>query len=120
MGGLFGELRPLDNVLDHFLLLPPLLVVAPPHGPLVFAFETKMSAGLAPRFSFVAFLPPQSTCEATWQESVNLNPAYCGVSTNLSVSDDAFLFVFVLNRLCLVQTCLLTTCPSKATWSWAL
>lgn len=57
MRGLFCEFRSLDNVLDHLLLLPPLLIVAPPHRPLVFAFESKMSAGLATRFSFIALLP---------------------------------------------------------------
>lgn len=57
MRGLFREFRALDDVLDHFLLLPPLLIVAPPHRSLVFAFESKMSAGLASGFSFIALLP---------------------------------------------------------------
>lgn len=77
MGGLFGEFGSLNDVLDHLLLLPPLLIIAPPHGPFVFALESQMSAGLASGFSFVALLPSQPACEAAWQESVKLNPAYC-------------------------------------------
>lgn len=56
MRSLLGEFRSLDNVLDHFLLLPPLLIVAPPHRSLVLAFKSKVSASLASGFSFIALL----------------------------------------------------------------
>jgi hypothetical protein len=57
LGALLVELGALDDVLDHLLLIPPLLVVAPPHWSLVFALETKMFAGAAGRLAFIALLP---------------------------------------------------------------
>jgi len=64
MSGFFGELRSLDDVFDHFFLLTALLVVAPPHRALVFAFQAQMSAGFAAWFALVAFLSSQSAREA--------------------------------------------------------
>jgi hypothetical protein len=56
MGSLLGELGPLDDVLDVLLLISPLLVVAPPHWPLVFALESEMSARFATWLSFITLL----------------------------------------------------------------
>jgi hypothetical protein len=53
---LLGELRLFDDGLDVLLLGLPLFIVAPPHGPLVFALETKVFAGLAHWLAFVTFL----------------------------------------------------------------
>ena len=44
---LLVELCALDNVLDDFFLGPPLLIVAPPHRPLVFALKTQVFASAA-------------------------------------------------------------------------
>ena len=52
------ELRALDNVLDDFFLVSPLLVVAPPHWSLVFALQAKMFAGAAGRLALVTLLAP--------------------------------------------------------------
>ena len=60
-----GELRPLDDGLDVFLLILPVLIIAPPHRSLVLAVETQVFASLAGRLSFIALLSSQSTCEAT-------------------------------------------------------
>ena len=54
---LLVELGALDDVLNHLLLVSPLLIVAPPHWSLVFALETEMFAGAAGRLSFIALLP---------------------------------------------------------------
>jgi hypothetical protein len=53
---LLVELGALDDVLDDLLLVPPLLVVAPPHGSLVFTLETKVFACAARRLSLIALL----------------------------------------------------------------
>ena len=66
LGRLLGKLSPLDNVLDYFLLLTPLLAVAPPHWPLVVAPEAEVLACLASGFAFLALFPPQSASKATW------------------------------------------------------
>lgn len=44
---LLGKLLLLDRILDHFLLLSPLLSIAPPHRSLVIALQSKMSACFA-------------------------------------------------------------------------
>jgi len=62
---LLGELRPLDDGLDVFLLILPVLIIAPPHWSLVFAVETQVFASLAGGLAFIALLSSQSTCEAT-------------------------------------------------------
>ena len=54
---LLVELCALDDVLDDFLLVSPLLVVAPPHWSLVFTLETKMFACAARRLSLITLLP---------------------------------------------------------------
>lgn len=64
MSCLFGQLGSLNDALDHFLLLPSLLVVTPPHRALVFALQSQMSASFAAGFALIAFLPSQSACEA--------------------------------------------------------
>jgi hypothetical protein len=52
-------------------LRPPLFIVTPPHWPLVFALETKVSASTARRFSFITLLPSQATCEAPCKAPVS-------------------------------------------------
>lgn len=64
-----GELGALDNGLDVLLLLLALLIVAPPHGSLVITLQAEMLAGLAGRVAFVALLPSQTTCEATYEKA---------------------------------------------------
>jgi hypothetical protein len=54
---LLVELCALDDVLDDFLLVASLLVVAPPHWSLVFALQTEMFACATGRFSLIALLP---------------------------------------------------------------
>ena len=53
---LLGQLCPSDDSLDDLLLLPSLLVVTPPHRPLVFTLETKVLARLARRLALVTLL----------------------------------------------------------------
>ena len=55
---LLRHLRSLDDVLDHLLLLSPLLAITPPHGTLVVASQTKVFACLASRLAFLTLLPP--------------------------------------------------------------
>lgn len=69
MRGLFVELGALDDVLYSLLLVPSLLVVAPPHWSLVFARKAQMSASFATRFALIALLPSQSACEAACEAS---------------------------------------------------
>ena len=54
---LIVEFCALDDVLDDFLLVSSLLVVAPPHWSLVFALQTEMFACATGRFSLIALLP---------------------------------------------------------------
>lgn len=68
---LLVEFGALDDVFDDFFLRPPLFIVTPPHWPLVFALETKVSASTARRFSFITLLPSQATCEAPCKASVS-------------------------------------------------
>ncbi|KAL2287257.1 hypothetical protein FJTKL_05762 [Diaporthe vaccinii] len=62
--GLLGQLLPLDDHLDVVLVFSSCIVVAPPHGSLVFADETEMLARRAYGGAFVAFLPSQSASVA--------------------------------------------------------
>lgn len=55
---LFIELGALNDVLDDFFLISPLLVVTPPHWSLVFALQTEMFAGAAGRLALVTLLAP--------------------------------------------------------------
>ena len=62
--GLLVQLCALNNVLDDFLLVSSLLVVAPPYWSLVFTFKTEMFAGTTRVLTLVALLPSQTACEA--------------------------------------------------------
>jgi hypothetical protein len=53
-GSLLCELLPLDNHLNIVFLEPALIIVAPPHGPLVFASKPKVFACSAGWRTFVA------------------------------------------------------------------
>lgn len=70
-GGLLGELLPLNDHLDIVFLQPALIIVAPPHGPLVFASEPEMFAGSAGRRALVALFSSQSACVATYEIRVS-------------------------------------------------
>jgi hypothetical protein len=54
--GLLGELLPLDDHLDVVLLVPPLIVVAPPHWSLIIASQSQILASCAAWGTFVALL----------------------------------------------------------------
>lgn len=62
---LLRQLRALDDIFDDLLLLLPLVVVAPPHRPFVFALEPEVFARFALPLTFVALLSSQATCEAS-------------------------------------------------------
>lgn len=68
LGGFLGQLGALDDVLDRLLLLLALVIVAPPHRPLVLALEPQMLAGLALALPFVTLLSSQPTCEAAYDD----------------------------------------------------
>jgi hypothetical protein len=68
---LLVELCALDDVLDDFLLVASLLIVAPPHWSLVLALQTKMFAGATRRLSLITLLASQATCEAPCTVSVS-------------------------------------------------
>lgn len=92
------ELRALDDVFNHFFLVCPVLVVAPPHWSLVFALQAKMFAGAARRLSLIALLSSQTACEASYRVRVRKMskrriPAVREEATNLSVSDGASLLL---------------------------
>lgn len=72
LSGLLIELGALDDILDDFFLVSSLLVVAPPHGPLVFALEAEMLAGFTRWLALIALLPSQTACEASCRASVSL------------------------------------------------
>lgn len=63
---LLRQLGALDDIFDDLLLLLPLVVVAPPHRPFVFAFEPEMFTRFTLPLTFVALLSSQATCEATY------------------------------------------------------
>ena len=71
---LFIELRALDDVLDELFLSPPLLIVAPPHGSLVFTLESQVFASAAGRLSFITLLPSKTTCEAPCKSRISPVP----------------------------------------------
>ena len=54
---LLGELLPLDDHLDIVLLVPPLIIIAPPHWSLVVASKSQILASCAAWGTFVALLP---------------------------------------------------------------
>jgi hypothetical protein len=58
MGILLLQLGVLDDVLDVLLLIAALLVVAPPHGSLVFTLEAEIAACSTAAFAFIALLSP--------------------------------------------------------------
>jgi hypothetical protein len=69
--GLLIQLCALDDVLDDFLLVSPLFIVAPPYWPLVFALKTKMFASTTRVLSLVALLPSQTACEAPYRAAIS-------------------------------------------------
>ena len=62
---LLGKLSALDNILDHFLLLSPLLSIAPPHRTLIIASQAQVSACFTSRLTFFALLSSKSACKTT-------------------------------------------------------
>ena len=64
---LLRKLRPLYAILDELFLFPSLLVVAPPHRPLIIAFQAQVFARFALAFTLVTLLPPEPACEAAYQ-----------------------------------------------------
>ena len=65
MRRLLRQLRSFDYGLDMLLLLPSLLVVTPPQGPLVLALQTKMLASFTNVSALVTLFSSEPTCEAT-------------------------------------------------------
>ena len=65
MHGFFRELRALDHHLDVFFLPFPLLDIAPPARPLVFAGEPEMLARPAERLALVTLLAAEPTGKAS-------------------------------------------------------
>jgi hypothetical protein len=53
---LLSELHVLDLILDHFLVASPLLGIAPPHWPLVFAAYGEFAASFATWLAFITLL----------------------------------------------------------------
>ena len=62
---LLGQLGPLDQQLDVFLLSLALVDVSPPDGSLVFTAQAEVFAGFAERLSLVALLPAKTASEAS-------------------------------------------------------
>lgn len=95
---LLVELGALDDVLDDFFLTPSLIIVAPPHRPLVFALETQVFACAARGLSLITLLPSKTTCEAPCKGSVSPMPkrkipAAEQVGYNLPVLERRCIFV---------------------------
>ena len=73
--GLLVQLCALDDILDDFFLVSPLLVVAPPYWPLVFTLEAKVLAGTTRVLTLVALLPSQTACEAPCRAQLVKRPS---------------------------------------------
>lgn len=98
--GLLIELCALDDVFDELLLAASLLVVTPPHWPLVLALEAEVFAGATRGLSLIALLPSQATCEAPCTATISYTPerripAKCWRGKHLPV----------LERRCILAAC---------------
>ena len=69
--GLLCELLPLNDHLDVVFLQSALIIVAPPHGPLVFTSKPEVFACRAGRRALVALFSSQSACVASYGASVS-------------------------------------------------